>query len=77
MCSTTSKRDLSSDEKFIILENVSDNYDGTKTNLVFEKELLMDSPLFDNESFCFLHKIYILDCEKQSQNIMNQFLQRL
>lgn len=50
---------LSSDEKFIILENVSDNYDGTKTNLVFEKELLMDSPLFDNESFCFLHKIYI------------------
>jgi hypothetical protein len=50
---------LSSDEKFIILEDVSDDYDGTKTNLKFEKELLMDSPLFDNESFRFLDKIYI------------------
>ena len=59
---------LSPDEKFIILEDVNDNYDGTKTNIVFEKELLLDSPLFDNESFCFVDEIYIgLPNSKQSQ----------
>lgn len=50
---------LSSDEKFIILEDVSDCCNRTKTNIVFEKKLLLDSPLFDNESFCFVHDIYI------------------
>lgn len=59
---------LSPDEKFIILEGVKDDYDGTKTNLKFEKELLMDSPLFDNESFCFVDEIYIgLPYGNQSQ----------
>lgn len=50
---------LSSDEKFIILEDVKDSCNKTRTNIVFEKELLMDSPLFDNESFCFVHNIFI------------------
>ena len=60
---------LSSDEKFIILEDVNDSCNKTKTNkLYFEKELLLDSPLFDNESFCFVGEIYIgLSNSKQSK----------
>jgi hypothetical protein len=50
---------LSPDRKFIILNNVTDTFDNTKTSLVFEKELLMNSPLFDNESFSFVDNIKI------------------
>lgn len=50
---------VSPDRKFIILNNVTDRYDKTKTTLVFEKNLLMNSPLFDSDSFCFLDNIYI------------------
>ena len=50
---------LSPDEKYIILENVSNRFDKTVTKLIFEKELLMNSVLFDNESFCFVANIFI------------------
>ena len=48
---------LSSDENFIIFENVSDCCNRTKTNIVFEK-IIIGQPLFDNESFCFVQNLY-------------------
>lgn len=54
------KADMSDDGKYIHIHNIIDlsnlNY---KRTLTFEKKLLLNSPLFDNETLCFLEKIAI------------------
>ena len=51
---------MSDDGDYIHIHNVTDwsNFNH-KRILTFEKKLLLNSPLFDNESFCFLERIAI------------------
>ena len=54
------KVDVSDDGKYIHIHNVRDWSDiSNKKTLTFEKELLWNSPLFDNETFCSLGDIAI------------------
>ena len=54
------KVDVSDDGKYIHIHNVRDWSDiSNKKTLTFEKELLWNSPLFDNETFCSIGDIAI------------------
>ena len=55
----TKKGYLSDDGKYIHVPNISDLVERKKQTLIFEKNLLWDSSIFDNESFCLLDSFYI------------------
>ena len=50
----TKKGYLSKDGKFIFVPNIYDSFDKEMKTMIFEKNLLCNSPLFDNESFCLI-----------------------
>lgn len=52
---------LSEDGKYICVPNVTDSFEREQKTMIFEKDLLLNSPLFDNDSFCFL-EIFHISC---------------
>ena len=55
----TKKGYLSDDGKYIHVPNISDLFERKSQTLIFEKNLLWNSALFDNESFCLIDTFYI------------------
>jgi hypothetical protein len=52
---------LSEDGNYICVPNVTDTFEREQKTMIFEKDLLLNSPLFDNESFRLI-EIFHISC---------------